>query len=187
MYKRKRNLIVNEDYKRWLKVEQKLYDFLGDTLVPRYHLRTGGQCSVYPAVTNVGSESSEQQPQLSDIDIQLRESLITACSTQSRFTFQPEVRSTMPKLHMYSVFSLSHYAFKQPKEIVFNFIGSNQKTTIQLKRRKIGESIQRELKSHHFRFAQLWRLQTAMKRTRTIKYCSKSYTKSSVGDLFGFM
>lgn len=178
---------MNEDYKRWLKVEQKLYDFLGDTLVPRYHLRPGGQGPVYPSAPTLGSESSDQPQPLSDIDLQLRESLITACSTQSRFIFQPEVRGTMPKLHMYSVFSLSHYAFKQPKEIVFNFIGSKQKTTVQLKRRKIGESIQREFKSHHFRFAQIWRLQTAMKRTRTIKYCCKSHIKSSVGDLFSFM
>lgn len=182
----KRNVSASRDHKNWFRVEQKLYEFLGDTLVPRYSLRTSSQGSVFPVVMDVSGSGNEQPPPLSDTDLQFRESLITACSSHSRFTFQPEVRETMRKLHIYSVFSLTHYGFK-PKEIVFNFSGSKQKAISQLKRRKIGKGIQTEVKSHHFRFAQIWRLQNIMKKTRSIKFCSQSHKKCNAGDLFAFI
>uniref|UniRef100_A0A1B6M5F7 TATA box binding protein associated factor (TAF) histone-like fold domain-containing protein n=1 Tax=Graphocephala atropunctata TaxID=36148 RepID=A0A1B6M5F7_9HEMI len=186
MYRRSRIQLSSEDMKRRRKVEEKLYEFLGDSLVPRYNLKSSVG-SVYPGTECIVEGETEKEQPFSDVDMRLRESLFKPCSSQSLFTFKPEVRGTMPKLHMYSVFSLSPYAFKQPKEIVFNFIGSNQLNASQLKRRKIGESLQREFKTNQYRFSQIWRLQNALKKTRSIKYCSPAHDKSSAGDLFAFI
>uniref|UniRef100_A0A1B6JKD8 TATA box binding protein associated factor (TAF) histone-like fold domain-containing protein n=2 Tax=Homalodisca liturata TaxID=320908 RepID=A0A1B6JKD8_9HEMI len=186
MYRRSRVQLSSEDMKRRRKVEEKLYEFLGDALVPRFNLKTS-VASVYPGTQCVVAGEMDKEQLFNDVDMRLRESLFKICPSQSLFTFKPEVRGTMPKLHMYSVFSLSPYAFKQPKEIVFNFIGSNQVNTSQLKRRKIGESLQREFKTNQYRFSQMWRLQKALKKTRSIKYCYPMHKKSSVGDLFAFM
>ncbi|KAG8283023.1 hypothetical protein J6590_023552 [Homalodisca vitripennis] len=179
MYRRSRVQLSSEDMKRRRKVEEKLYEFLGDALVPRFNLKTS-VASVYPGTQCVVAGEMDKEQLFSDVDMRLRESLFKICPSQSLFTFKPEVRGTMPKLHMYSVFSLSPYAFKQPKEIVFNFIGSNQVNTSQLKRRKIGESLQREFKTNQYRFSQMWRLQKALKKTRSIKYCYPMHKKSSV-------
>lgn len=186
MNRRNRNQLAAEDLKRRQIVEQKLYEFLGDALIPRFNLKTTIG-SVYPGtqiVMNSETELTELQP-LSDIDLRFRESMFKSLSSQSQFTLKPDIRGTMPKLHLYSVFSLSPYAFRQPKEIIFNFIGSNQINSSLLKRRKIGGFLQKEYKSNHYRFAQMWQSQKGLKKTRSIKFCSPSYIKSSVGDLFG--
>lgn len=186
MNRRNRNQLAADDLKRRQLVEQKLYEFLGDALIPRFNLKTSVG-SVFPGtqiVMNSETEVTELQP-LSDIDLRFRESMFKSLTSQSHFTFKHDVRGTMPKLHLYSVFSLSPYAFRQPKEIIFNFNGSNQINSSLLKRRKIGGFLQKEYKSNHYRFAQMWQCQKGQKKTRSIKYCSPSYKKSSVGDLFG--
>lgn len=160
-------------------------DAVFSPLFYRYNLKPPGSAFPGTQVVLSDSDSKEQHP-FADVDLSIRESLLKT-SNQSLFPYQPDTRGMMPKLHMYSVFSLSPCAFRQPKEILFNFIGSNQKHPSMLKRRKIGELLQKDFKSNHYRFAQKWRQQNILKKTRSTKYCSPSYKKSSVGDLFGFL
>lgn len=191
MFKRCHYLYTTkEELKRLQEVSNKLYEYFGDTLIPRFYLKSAGS-SIYPPVVTAPVEvelTFHKENNCVDQDFVLRGcNSVIMLQRHLQLPYNLNILRTAfahrPKVDINSVFSVEPRIFNTSKPILFVFEGSFQRHGETLKKKKLN-STQRYYDSRLHKLPQMWYRQNVFKCTRSIKYCSPSHKKSGAGDLF---
>lgn len=187
--------LTTEEIKRFQKVDEKLYEYFGDALVPRrlgFRPRKLSRPRKTPiTMADIDHQHSVRNDSVfNEFDSGVRRCItLTMIPRHLQMTYNLNFLNTHSqnnmnskfKLNICDIFSIPEHNEKN-KEILFNFVGSNQLSCEYIRKRHLDSS---QLYFHQTsRFSQLCLRQNLFKNTRCIKYCSPSHKKSSAGDLF---
>uniref|UniRef100_A0A1B6CVQ6 TAF6 C-terminal HEAT repeat domain-containing protein n=1 Tax=Clastoptera arizonana TaxID=38151 RepID=A0A1B6CVQ6_9HEMI len=187
MYRKlKYTKMSTEGMKTYQKIEKQLYEFFGDTLVPRILLKKPSYVKTNDFKQQLENDINGQHEsglktynpltRISRLFLNVKKLSMYKFNTKNNY-----LKKLQPSQDLYSVFDIPEN-IQTTKDIYFNFVGSNQ--------------LNREYLHHKYldpfqlyytqpsRYSQLWVHQNIYKNTRCIKYCSSSHLKSKVGDLF---
>lgn len=192
MFKRCHYMYTTKDELKMLQeVSNKLYEYFGDTLVPRFYLKAS-ETSIYPSVMTVPMETElttlRKENNCVDHDFAFRGcNSVIMLQRHLQLPYNLNILRTgftqTPKVDINSVFSVEPWVCNRSERILFVFEGSFQRHSETLRKKKL-DSAQKYYDNRVHKLPQMWYRQNIFRCTRTIKYCSRSHKKSGAGDLF---